>query len=85
MSLLTASIIIISQSDQKFLNHRNLPESEDIVVTSMWFPIDMVILYSVVHSIVTTISRYWTIHGGIPSSELQLDAFFCHSISLIFL
>ena len=70
MSLLATAMIIISQSDHDILDQKNSGEGEVIVVASMWVPIGMVVLNSVVHTSVTTTSRYWTIKGGIPSSEL---------------
>lgn len=63
MTMLTLAITIISQSKQRSSDNNTLTKA------SIWFPISMVVLNSIVHTSITTQGRYWMLKANINSFD----------------
>lgn len=77
MSLLSGAIAIISLQKES-----PVPNSSQVVTASIWLPIGLVALNSVVHTSITTQGRYWLQKSQINSFDQQMDAFLVHTIIL---
>ena len=63
MTMLTIAIAVISQSKQQNT------ETNGPIRASIWYPISMVILNSLVHTSITTQGRYWMLKAKINSFD----------------
>ena len=79
MTMLTVAIAVISQSKQQ------TNDNTSQVKASIWYPISMVVLNSMVHTSITTQGRYWMLKAKINSFDQQMDAFLLHAIVLLIL
>ena len=84
MGFLAVAIVIIA------LGAKTTPEGDDesspiegFPTISIWIPICIVVINSIVHSSISVTGRYFLIQGGMPSFDFSMDAYILHAFLLM--
>ena len=56
---------------------------EGFPVISIWVPIGLVVVNSVLHTSISVIGRYFLIKGAFPSFDFSMDSYILHSFGLM--